>query len=95
MLIDADEFDGFGDFDDDDLSSLADMKDRKSSDSLSETDSSSAKIKKIKGKKGSVSKPSIKPARRLQDDATIKAITVLRAESGDHPDSRRRIHNGV
>jgi len=52
-----------------------------------------AKAKKGKGKKGAVSKPVLKQMRRFQDDATIKVINTLRAEAGDHPDSRRRIHN--
>lgn len=51
------------------------------------------KVKKGKGKKGAISKPVLKQIRRVQDDATLKAINTLRAESGDHPDSRRRIHN--
>lgn len=53
------------------------------------------KVKKGKGKKGAISKPVLKQIRRVQDDATLKAINTLRAESGDHPDSRRRIHNGL
>lgn len=56
-------------------------------------DDNDFKIKKSKSKKGSVTKPISKQARRIQDESTMKLINQLRTESGDHPDSRRRIHN--
>jgi len=78
-----------------DTPKYAKMAKRSSKSSSITTDESDNefKVKKTKGKKGAVTKASSKPTRRVQDDATLKAISQLRNESGDHPDSRRRIHN--